>query len=99
MRHAVLKFGICVLPLALTPVWAFLIADGYLNFGGGEKDLLLLIPWLLWSFLYLVFFIISWLKHLPLKLGVIYSAGGATVMLGLIWLVMFVWFSGLLGVS
>jgi hypothetical protein len=32
------------MPVLLTPVWGYLIADGYINFGGGEKDLLLGIP-------------------------------------------------------
>lgn len=47
------KLVLCMLPLALTPIWGYLISDGYLNFGGGEKDLLLLLPWLIWSFIYL----------------------------------------------
>ena len=99
MRQTALRLGFCFLPLALTPLWGYLIADGYLNFGGGEKDLLLLIPWILWSLLYLVIFVVSWLKRLPMKRGLAYSAGGASVVLVLVWLVLFVWSSGLLGVS
>jgi hypothetical protein len=99
MRQTALRLGICFLPLAFTPVWGFLIADGYLNFGGGEKDLLLLFPWLIWSLIYLVIFVICWLKRLSIKRGLAYSAGSATVLLGMIWLVMFVWFSNLLRMS
>lgn len=36
-----------LLPLALTPLLMFAIADGYLNFGSGEKDLFMLLPWML----------------------------------------------------
>ena len=99
MHRVVIRFSICVFPLALTPLWGYLIADGYLDFGGGEKDLLLLIPWIIWSLLYLIIFVGSWLKRLPIKKTLAYSAGGASFTLVLVWLVMFVWFSGMLGIS
>ena len=47
---------LAAIPLCLTPFLFFAIAEGWLNFGGGEKDLLLLIPYLIWS---LSFFIIA----------------------------------------
>jgi hypothetical protein len=56
------KIAICLLPLALTPLLAILISEGYLNLGGGCKDIILLIPWLLWSLLYSVFFIVLWIR-------------------------------------
>ena len=99
MRGIVLRLSLCLFPSALTPIWAYLIAEGYLNFGGGEKDLLLLIPWIIWSLLYFIIFVVSWLKRLPVKRAIAYSAGGATFTLVLVWLVMFVWSSGLLGIS
>jgi hypothetical protein len=49
--------------------------------------------------IYLVIFVISWLMHLSIGLGLIYAAGGATVLLALIWIVLLVWSSGLLGIS
>ena len=73
--------------------------EGYVNFGGGEKDLLILIPWILWSLIYLAIFIVIWCKRMPLLRGVVYSTAGATTLLGLIWGGMFLWFSGLLGIS
>lgn len=99
MRHTALRLGICFLPLAITPVLGFLIADGYLNFGGGEKDLLILIPWLIWTLIYLLIFVISWIKRVSIKRGLTYSAGGATGVLGIIWLATYLWSSGLLGLS
>jgi hypothetical protein len=99
MRDVAIRLSFCLFPLALTPLWGYLIADGYLNFGGGEKDLLLLIPWILWSLLYLVIFVVTWFQRLPLKRGLVFSTVGATVVIVLLWLAMFVWSQGLLGVS
>lgn len=39
-RRYFFRAGLCLLPLAMTPIWVYLIADGYLDFGGGEKDLI-----------------------------------------------------------
>ncbi len=47
-------------PLAVTPLLGWLIAEGWLNFGGGEKDLVLLIPWLIWSVCLLLIGAICW---------------------------------------
>ena len=91
MKHTLLQMVICLLPLAFTPILGFLLADGTLNLGGGEKDLLLLIPWLIWSFIFLVIFVISWIKRLSIKKGLTYSAGGATAILVMIGIAMLVW--------
>ena len=40
------------LPLALAPVLVHLIAEGRIDLGGGEKDLVWILPWLLWSLLF-----------------------------------------------
>jgi len=40
----IFRLILSIVPLALTPLLGFLIAEGYLNFGGGEKDLFLLVP-------------------------------------------------------
>ena len=56
MRIA-LRLTMTVLPLLLTPVLGYLLAQGYINLGGGEKDILVLLPWMAWS---LVFAISSW---------------------------------------
>jgi len=36
-----------LLPIALTPVLFYALAGGVLNLGGGEKDILFVVPWLL----------------------------------------------------
>jgi hypothetical protein len=53
----VIRLIVSLLPLVLTPVLGYLLAQGYINFGGGEKDILVLLPWMVWS---LVFAISSW---------------------------------------
>lgn len=54
MAPAIKHLITLLLPLLLTPVFGFLLAEGHLNLGGGEKDLLLLLPWLLWSILFIL---------------------------------------------
>ncbi len=44
-------------PFVTPPVFFWMTAEGILNFGGGEKDILLIIPVTLFSFLYLVIYI------------------------------------------
>ena len=92
------KLGLCLMPMALTPVWAYLISDGYLDFGSGEKDLFPLIPWIVWSFLYLIIFIIGWVKRLKIKHILMYWIGGATGILTIAWIVLYFWFNNILGV-
>ncbi len=99
MLRILVRLGLGILPLALTPLLGFLIAEGYLDFGGGEKDLSLLVPWLFWSLVYLMFSFVSWWRRVSITIGLAYSAGGATGVLALAYLVMLVWFSGWLGVS
>ncbi len=95
----ILRLILCILPLALTPLLGFLIADSYLNFGGGEKDLLLLIPWMIWSLVYFVLFLVFWRRKLSIKRGCGYAAAGATWVLVVIYLVLLVWSGGILGVK
>ena len=78
MPRWVVNLLLCLLPLGLSPGFFYLIAESYLNFGGGEKDLLLLIPWLVWSVLYAVLFVIFWVKGWPPRRSCAYAVGGAT---------------------
>ena len=47
-----LRIATALLPLALVPVLVHLIASGQLDLGGGEKDLVWVVPWLVWSLLF-----------------------------------------------
>ena len=90
---------LCIIPLALTPLLALLIAEGHLNFGGGEKDLLLLIPWIIWSLIYAIIFIILWAKRKNLKNIVYLAAGGSTGMMILIWIGLYIFSIAELGIK
>jgi len=52
-----LRLVVSLLPLALTPLLGYLLAQGSINLGGGEKDILVLLPWMAWS---LFFAVSSW---------------------------------------
>jgi hypothetical protein len=41
-------------PLLLTPVLFYVLAEGVLNLGGGEKDILWIFPWLIWSIIFAI---------------------------------------------
>lgn len=94
-----IRILLSIAPLALTPIWGYLIAEGYLNFGSGEKDLLLLIPWIYWSFIYLIVYIVFWLKKSSIIKTLVWSVCGATAVVFLTGLALLVWFSALLGTS
>ncbi len=85
------KLGLCLGPIAVTPLLVLLIAEGYLNFGGGEKDLLLVIPWILWSLVYGIAFAVCWARKLPLRRSLSYAAGGATCLVVLAWAGLLAW--------
>ena len=92
------KLILCLLPLLMTPIWGHLLSYGYLDFGGGDKDIFLLIPWLFWSFLYLLIFIVAWFKRKKIKVILFYAIGGATGIFALTWIVLFIWSNDFLGV-
>ncbi len=58
--HKVARIVLALLPLFLAPALLSLLEGGQLDFGGGEKDVILVIPWLLWSVLYGFFSSLVW---------------------------------------
>ena len=97
IRDALIKLGFCILPLALTAALVAFIAAGYAS--DAENTLRLLIPWLLWSLVYTAIFIMLWLMRLSLERNLAYSAGGSTILISLVWIMMAIWFSGYNGYS
>ena len=69
-----LRIGIALLPLATVPVLVLLIANGDLNFGGGEKDILLVAPWALWSLIFVASSLFLWARGWTLARSVTRSA-------------------------
>lgn len=51
---------VALLPLAATFLFAVLMMEGHLNFGGGDKDIFLLLPLLLFSLVFLFSCLFSW---------------------------------------
>jgi len=47
-----LQVVLALLPLLLTPAIIYGLAEGVVDFGGGEKDIMLALPWLIWSFVF-----------------------------------------------
>ena len=99
MIRIVLRLAICLLPLGLTPIFVHLIGYGYLNFGGGCKDVLMMLPWLVWSLIYLIISIVCWRKRWSIAKGIAYSVMGATGLLALLFLILFVGSSAWLGLK
>src|SRR5438128_6537986 len=65
-------------PLLLTPALSRAINNGTLNFGGGEKDIVLIIPWLLWSVGFAAAALVCWRRHVRLSRSLVWSATWAT---------------------
>lgn len=72
MPRKLIQIGIAITPLLLTPLVFYTLTEGKLNLGGGEKDILWMIPWVVWGALFpasaLVFMIrnrgiLSWLGY------------------------------------
>lgn len=76
-------------PLLLSVLFAYLLT-GPLSFGGGEKDILLAVPVLAWSVVYLVCFLVLWLRRRPIRWSLAVSASVATGLLLASWLALLV---------
>ncbi len=79
-----LRLTSALAPLLLTPVLVFAIAGGVLNFGGGEKDVFLAIPWLVWSLFFAIGALGGWWRGLShpraLVWAVVWSTGAVVVL-------------------
>lgn len=97
IRDLIIKLGFCVLPLVLTTIIAAFIADGFTS--DANEALRFLIPWLLWSLIYTVSYVVLWLMRFSLERNLAYSAGGSTLLISLVWIMMAIWFAGNSGYS
>ena len=53
------KLAVGILPLALTILCTALLMEGVLNLGGGENDIFLAIPLLVWSLTFVVSYLVT----------------------------------------
>jgi hypothetical protein len=73
MRGA-LRVAIALLPLCLAPLLVHLIGDGVIDLGGGEKDLVWVLPWTLWSLLFAIASLVLWRRGWPLSRATSWAA-------------------------
>jgi hypothetical protein len=81
----IVRVLVAVLPFLATILFTFLTMEGYLSFGGGEKDIFLSVPLLLWSLIFLVSSLIAWWRKSTLRRAAAISAIVATAVVVLIW--------------
>ena len=73
--------------LVMTPALVYSLAEGVLDLGGGEKDVLLALPWLIWSLVFWLCSLVLIYRRWPVGRWVLRSAlvsTGALVGLGFI---------------
>ncbi len=61
------RVAIALLPLCFAPALVYLIGDGRIDLGGGEKDLVWVLPWTLWSLLFAIASLVLWRRGWPLS--------------------------------
>ncbi len=69
-----LRVVVAFLPLAILPLLVHLIANGSIDLGGGEKDLVFVLPWLLWSLLFAAVSLFLWWRGWSLPRSVLRSS-------------------------
>ena len=68
------RIALALLPLLLTPALVQLIASGWLDLGGGEKDLVVVLPWALWSLLFAVTSLVLWRRGSTVVRSTVWAA-------------------------
>lgn len=92
MTRVLLRLGLSLFPLALTPLLGFLIVEGHLNFGSGCKDILVVFPWMAWSLFYALIALACWRRRLSFLRTLAWAVGGATGLLLLTALLLLGWY-------
>lgn len=91
------RISAALLPLAGTPVLFFGIVEGWIDLGGGEKDLVWVLPCLLWSMLFAVASLVCWRRGTAFIRSIAASAMLATA--GVLIVAVVVALAGELGVA
>ncbi len=78
-----------LLPLSLTPLLMFTLAEGLLNVGGGEKDILLALPWMVWSLLFAVTGWVLIYRHWPFRRLLLRALLVSLLVMVVVWLLLF----------
>ncbi len=56
---------LATVPLLVAPLLLYGLAEGILDFGGGEKDIILIFPWITWSVIFAICAYVLIIKGLP----------------------------------
>jgi hypothetical protein len=76
-KYAVLT----AIPLLISPVLLFMLAESWLDFGGGEKDIVLIFPYFIWALIFFLSAIVLIIRYWPLRQWLIRSAAISTVII------------------
>lgn len=87
---SVVPFLVSIVPLALTPLLVWTISEGYVDLGGGEKDLIMVLPWMVWSVFFAGAFLIASRKGHSIGASSLRAAGWATGLIVCLWLLLWV---------
>lgn len=72
---------VAAIPLLLSPALLFAFAEGWLDFGGGEKDIFLVFPYFIWALVFFLCGVILIIKHWPLGRWLKRSAAVSTILI------------------
>lgn len=76
-----------VLPLLLVCVAVWLLMEGHVSLGAGDKDILLVLPLLGWSLAFLLAYALCWILGIGPVRSALHAAIVSTILLALGWLV------------
>lgn len=85
-----LRISIAVVPLLASLGFGWMVMEGNIDLGGGDKDVLLVAVLLLWSGIFFLSKLTLWLQGFALGQSVSVSAGISTGLTALAWVVLFV---------
>jgi len=83
--------------MLITPGVIYILSQSWLDFGGGEKDILLVIPYFVWAFIFFVVALVLIIKNWSFRRWLSRSAWVSVIAMLILWIVAY--FTSLLGVS
>jgi hypothetical protein len=87
--RVLVRLFVGVVPLLLAVLFAWLVMEGHLNLGGGEKDIFLAVPLLIWALVYLCSYFVLWWRGFAIGRSVWVSSGLASGLVAVAWLLLF----------
>ena len=97
MKSRLAHAAMAALPVLLTPLVLFALAEGWVDLGGGEKDILLVIPYLILTATFFLCAIILIVRRWPLSRWLKRSAAVSILLLFALGVVAY--FASWLGIS